>query len=112
MRWISRGKALGWFIPGTGEIRINNMNDLSVFAHELGHKLEKETFDLTGKLNVLKDPIVKAFEKNDQAALEQFRIDHGNEAVDGILQRKKMADEIIALAKESGHLDKGYKKAE
>ena len=109
MRRLSRGKALGWYLPRTGEVRIENMNDLGVLMHELGHKLDLETFKLSDKLDVVKDPIIIANDKGQVSKMEDFRKQYGDEAVDGILHREKMRKEIVQLAKDSGHLGKSYK---
>ena len=96
-------KAKGLFFPDTGIIRINNINDLGTFSHEIGHLLDKHIFGIEQRLKA--DPefkhITMAFgikeAKRREVRLNRFRDKHGADLVDSLQERYELRQEMKRL---------------
>jgi len=108
-------KARGVYIPGKSIIRINNINDLSTFVHEIGHKLDYELFNLTdkaryNKTDKLEKLVVLAAGRKDAKVrnkiLDKYRKQYGNSAVDSILERAELRKELIDFLKSEKYPNK------
>jgi len=102
MKRFSR-KALGLFFPDSGIVRVRNINDISVLAHELGHHLDYDIFKLQDHVrfknrdqdvmtvvrgNGFKDPVRR------EKLLNSYREKFGKDFVDAVLQRVEIRNEI------------------
>ncbi len=94
---------LGVYFPGSGIVRLKNINDLAVLAHEIGHKLDTEIFQLTSnisfkknikaegvitRLSGIRDPVRR------EKALETLRKKYGAAFVDAVLERTALRKEL------------------
>ena len=98
------GKMAGYYFPSSGLIRIKNINDVGVLAHEIGHKLHFELFDKElnsrrfDKTNKLEGTITRANgikdAKRRDKIFETLRNKYGKDNVDSLLDRAMLRKEL------------------
>lgn len=49
VQWMRKGSTMGVFFSKTGIVNVNNLHDVNTLAHELGHWMDKEVFQISGK---------------------------------------------------------------
>ena len=96
-------KAPGVYFLHSGIVRLGNINDVFILAHELGHKIDYEVFDfqshvrfanMTNEMaqvlmaNGLRDAVKR------KKMLDKLRATHGNDFVDSVLHRQELRNEI------------------
>ena len=109
-RW--RKKALGVFWPNSSIIRVRNISDVKVLAHEIGHKLDDIVFGFSDKmmydkLDVADRLVTMANGLKDQAKresrLDQLRKQYGEENVTNLLQRAELRKELKDFLVQRGY---------
>ncbi len=104
-------RALGFFRPSTGHIRINNINDINTMAHEFGHYFDISLFRMSEKMKT--DPNIKQIEREVVLVLGRRLSDlsrdkriatlykkYGQSTVDTIADRFELRSELKNLLKE------------
>jgi ParB-like chromosome segregation protein Spo0J len=107
-------RAIGLFFPDSGLIRVRNINELDVLAHEVGHDIDANVFQMTPELKYRKgdaiettitlnlgkfktDPVKKA------ALLDRLRSKYGTDVVDAIAHRYELRQELKQMLEREGY---------
>lgn len=106
------GSMAGFYDPLSGLVRLQNIKDVGVLAHELGHKLDFELFNATDQIKFSKgdklDGIVTRANGIKDAArrektLETIRNKYGAWNVDSLLERAILRADLKKLTIGVGH---------
>ena len=112
-RW--KRKALGFFQPGSGIIRVKNINDINVLSHEIGHELDihmfkfHETVEMPTNIElnkiekVVRMGLGRKNQKTRDKLIETYRRKYGSEVVDTIMDRAELWGELQGLLNAVGY---------